>query len=768
MFYAGLGRGARAAVDQSVKDPGYPPGRTMPNRTILLIDFDPASIDRATSSLQHAGYRVEVAHDGVEGLDAYERVKPDLVLIEAMLPKKHGFEVCREIKRTEDGESTPVLITTAESKGSRFVNDAMKIYGCDDFFEKPIEEEELLSACRRFLNDEVDDDEPVGLESLSEDEIVAQLDAVLDERQDASSDPPDRVPAAGEQGPPLTQRDLEEEDLLSFCDRVFSGEPAECEPLEQVDRGETTSEPQADDDPPQNPSMADDIKSELDALLGDESAPAAAPPSTEPVDAAPRKSDAEIDREAAPPDAEPRPELNEAASATGPATEAAPADDEVVPPPDETVAAATESSAPAVETITAGEESDASAAEELAAGSAPAVGDERADEKVTAVGREAGELDETDGEEPATASAITAVDEPVTSQPAVSEELELPSRPGVEVAASEPESDRQSSKRAWILGAVALLIVVGAAVTVFVSMRGGGPRGTPATAASKAISGSLPQPVVPRTVLGTDPGHAADAVFEGNLAGLAGGPVGVPEVGPSAASTGPSIHTTTKTPTADRAQSANPDTSAPGPAASRDQAAERGVRTSREPPVTDSPGVATAGAAGAVLHDAESLASPGTTGPAIETPPAQSEDVDVDRSGDSESADPLVRTPPGPAPLSAATALEPEQPELQRAKTRRGALIDIAEVDSEPVPISRPDPEYPTVSRRMRHEGRVVLNLLIDENGRVVDIDVISGVPRTRLDRAASDAARRWIYRPATKDGVEVKVWKTAEFIFKL
>jgi protein TonB len=189
--------------------------------------------------------------------------------------------------------------------------------------------------------------------------------------------------------------------------------------------------------------------------------------------------------------------------------------------------------------------------------------------------------------------------------------------------------------------------------------------------------------------------------------------------------------------------------------------------------VTDVPDAAKVTAAGAALTDAEPAAPSGTTGPVIETPPAQSEDTDVDRSGDSESgvelpADPLARTPPDPAPLSAATALKPEQPELQRAKIRRGALIDIAEVDSEPVPISRPDPEYPTVSRRMRHEGRVVLNLLIDENGRVIDIEVISGVPRTRLDRAASDAARRWTYRPATKDGVAVKVWKTAEFIFKL
>jgi len=112
--------------------------------------------------------------------------------------------------------------------------------------------------------------------------------------------------------------------------------------------------------------------------------------------------------------------------------------------------------------------------------------------------------------------------------------------------------------------------------------------------------------------------------------------------------------------------------------------------------------------------------------------------------------------------------MAPEQPQLHRAKIRRGALIDIDDVDSLPTPITQPNPEYPAVSRRMRHEGRVVLNLLIDENGRVIDVDVISGVPRTRLDQAATEAVRRWTYRPALKDGVAVKVWKTAEFVFRL
>jgi len=325
----------------------------MPNRTILLIDFDSASIDRATSSLQNAGYRVEVARDGVAGIEAFQRVKPDLVLIEAMIPKKHGFEVCQEIKKTEVGRCIPVLITTAESKGSRFVNDAIKIYGCDDFFEKPIEEEELLAACRRFLCDEDIGEESAGLESLTEDEIVKRLDVLLDESLEASSGPLEGLPVSEGHDEPPTQREIEEEDLLSFCDRVFSGEGDQRrhEPEARLDHD--TPAPDTEDDttratpvaPPSNLSAVDEIKAELDDLF----------------------SDAPI-----------RP------------------DPRTVPNPVEAA--------------------------------------------------------------PATAESTTA-------RSVLAEELELPSTSGAPVMASRPDDERRSSGLPWMLGAVALLLVAGAAVT---------------------------------------------------------------------------------------------------------------------------------------------------------------------------------------------------------------------------------------------------------------------------------------------------------------
>ena len=92
----------------------------MSNQTILLIDYDPASIRRTTTPLTKAGYQVEVAMDGVSGLAAFERMKPALVLVEAMLPRKHGFEVGQEIKAKPDGKSTPVLTTTAVCRARHY------------------------------------------------------------------------------------------------------------------------------------------------------------------------------------------------------------------------------------------------------------------------------------------------------------------------------------------------------------------------------------------------------------------------------------------------------------------------------------------------------------------------------------------------------------------------------------------------------------------------------------------------------------------------
>ena len=123
----------------------------MRHYTILIIDYEPRSIERTRRPLTDAGFVVHVATDGVTGLAAFLEKEPDLVILEAMLPKKHGFEVCQEIKRTAHGKRTPVFVQTAVYKGRKYRSQAMHIYGADEYLEKPYTEEFLIDTVRARL-----------------------------------------------------------------------------------------------------------------------------------------------------------------------------------------------------------------------------------------------------------------------------------------------------------------------------------------------------------------------------------------------------------------------------------------------------------------------------------------------------------------------------------------------------------------------------------------------------------------------------------------
>ena len=213
-------------------------------RTILLIDYDPQSIQKTRAPLQRAGYRVEVAGDGVSGLEAFDKLGPDLVLIEPMVPKKHGFQVCQQIKATARGKRTPVLITTSFYKGRKHRLEAQQKYGCDGYLEKPIAEDLLLSTCQQFLIDlppqasaQPEDPEPeapepaatadassvvsfpdlplgedrqrvplAALDDLSDDEIQARLDRMILEDVPTPPAPPFEAPAAATAPTPAQAR----------------------------------------------------------------------------------------------------------------------------------------------------------------------------------------------------------------------------------------------------------------------------------------------------------------------------------------------------------------------------------------------------------------------------------------------------------------------------------------------------------------------------------------------------------------------------------
>ncbi len=145
----------------------------MSNYKILVIDYEPRGIKQLRDPLVRAGHEVTVAQDGVAGIEAFNEVLPDLTLIEAMLPKRHGFEVCQVLKQTTHGESTPVVIVTSVYKGRRYRTQAIHNYKCDEYLEKPIAEEKLLEVVDRLLAGRVPTGGPAPAEAAEQPPVAA-------------------------------------------------------------------------------------------------------------------------------------------------------------------------------------------------------------------------------------------------------------------------------------------------------------------------------------------------------------------------------------------------------------------------------------------------------------------------------------------------------------------------------------------------------------------------------------------------------------------
>lgn len=155
-------------------------------KKILVVDYEPKSLDQTCKLLQNAGYDIIKAKDGLAAIEVFKKEKPQGVVLAAMLPKMHGFEVCRNIKSTPEGKNTPLVITTGVYKGEKYKRQALTEYGADGFFEKPYNPNDFLNFLNEIINQQSDSNsiKPVDLDT----DLEAKLEDTLSGLMEIGSD----------------------------------------------------------------------------------------------------------------------------------------------------------------------------------------------------------------------------------------------------------------------------------------------------------------------------------------------------------------------------------------------------------------------------------------------------------------------------------------------------------------------------------------------------------------------------------------------------
>jgi len=117
--------------------------------TVLIADDEPNILLSLEFLMQREGHRVVIARDGVEALQAVQRERPALVLLDVMMPGKSGFEVCQAIRADEGFNGTKIVLLTAKGRDTDVAKGLA--LGADAYITKPFSTKELAQRVRELL-----------------------------------------------------------------------------------------------------------------------------------------------------------------------------------------------------------------------------------------------------------------------------------------------------------------------------------------------------------------------------------------------------------------------------------------------------------------------------------------------------------------------------------------------------------------------------------------------------------------------------------------
>jgi len=122
------------------------------DKKILYVDDQRRFREEVSKALKELPIKLIFAEDGLEGLVKFRKEKPDLVILDAMLPKLHGFQLCKVIKSSLPAEKLiPVFILTGVFRDNNSREDALSKFGADVYMTKPFSPAELLEQVKTYL-----------------------------------------------------------------------------------------------------------------------------------------------------------------------------------------------------------------------------------------------------------------------------------------------------------------------------------------------------------------------------------------------------------------------------------------------------------------------------------------------------------------------------------------------------------------------------------------------------------------------------------------
>lgn len=146
-----------------------------PVTSVLVVEDEDSFIDALTVGLTREGFKVTVARDGAEALDIFDALAPDLVLLDVMLPKVSGIDVCRELRSRSN---VPIIMVTA--KGAEIDTVVGLEVGADDYVTKPYRLRELVARIRAVLRRRSVDEVVTAPVVFDDAEMVSVGDVALD------------------------------------------------------------------------------------------------------------------------------------------------------------------------------------------------------------------------------------------------------------------------------------------------------------------------------------------------------------------------------------------------------------------------------------------------------------------------------------------------------------------------------------------------------------------------------------------------------------